>query len=921
MLRRILYISFVLALIAGVGYFYWSYQKKSKLVTTFSEFATLPANTTLLITVNSLEDHKAALADTSEMLMTLKRIPLLGDAAHTIKKLDTLLQNNRNLKNRVNDVTFHFGWDTHNKSYAHPLIVLALPNTNLAEEVWDSFVGRDNLAAQATKIKGRDVFKLQFPELRSDTYYAFFEENAIVLSSDLSTITKSIDGLENSQNLAGDTYFNKIQHTAGKQSPVNLYINLTNISAMVEKWGSEAKNISYLWKNIGSWVEVDLNLQHKSIMLNGFGNTADEHSFFSMLQPMEPVEYTSPEVLPISVGEFIIMGIHDVGKYRASDSTGQSKFTEESAIYQKLETWNNVVDTNLTVFFDEMLKGEICAVYNAQISNQDSLDRLIVLKLESSINAEEDYNTLLSRYAKSKELKVRNLSTKIQADYKTEVYSYNFPFVGLLSHLYGEAINDKYLERVCFYKNYMFLAYNHEAIQNVIFENVRERTLINDQNYKEFASNIAQHANFFWFTRMPNWESKIGEYLNDSTAIQLGANGAAWSKFYGLGLQLTSLNNLIYSTAYLQYKPEVLIKPKTIWERKLNAEINMKPFWVVNHYTGEKEVCVQDESNKLYLINNQGIVLWEKQLDSPIVGAVEQIDLFKNGKLQLLFSTQNKLVLLDRNGNYVGRYPVNFAAKTTVGASLHDYNGRKDYRIFVPCENGKVYLYDKNGQLVRGWTFNRTDHWVNQPVKHFRADNRDFIVFKDKSRVYIQDRRGRTRVKPKVSFTPSVNSEIFLDRSTKVGRERFVTTDENGVVKFIHVDGTVREQKLISCTPEHTYVFDDVDGDGKGDHLFMDQGNLVVFRNDGTKIFEKLFKTDSLSGPALYTFGPKNIKIGITDIQNERIYLFNIDGTQYEGFPVSGVTDFSIGFMSEADWRFGLVAGGKSGYVLYYKIK
>ena len=48
-------------------------------------------------------------------------------------------------------------------------------------------------------------------------------------------------------------------------------------------------------------------------------------------------------------------------------------------------------------------------------------------------------------------------------------------------------------------------------------------------------------------------------------------------------------------------------------------------------------------------------------------GDVHQIDLYKNGKLQLLFNTQSKLHLIDRNGNNVEQFPIGLVAKATNG--------------------------------------------------------------------------------------------------------------------------------------------------------------------------------------------------------------------------------------------------------------
>ncbi|MFR7824817.1 MAG: hypothetical protein ACLU30_17710 [Odoribacter splanchnicus] len=59
--------------------------------------------------------------------------------------------------------------------------------------------------------------------------------------------------------------------------------------------------------------------------------------------------------------------------------------------------------------------------------------------------------------------------------------------------------------------------------------------------------------------------------------------------------------------------------------------------------TGEKELFVQDDRHTVYLINDVGRVLWKLPLGQQINSEVYQVDLFKNGKLQYLLSTPDKI--------------------------------------------------------------------------------------------------------------------------------------------------------------------------------------------------------------------------------------------------------------------------------------
>ena len=56
-----------------------------------------------------------------------------------------------------------------------------------------------------------------------------------------------------------------------------------------------------------------------------------------------------------------------------------------------------------------------------------------------------------------------------------------------------------------------------------------------------------------------------------------------------------------------------------VFRLQLDAEVATKPQFVINHRNRKKEIVVQDEENRLYLISPEGKILWKKQLDSRYI--------------------------------------------------------------------------------------------------------------------------------------------------------------------------------------------------------------------------------------------------------------------------------------------------------------
>src|SRR5690606_27412666 len=141
-----------------------------------------------------------------------------------------------------------------------------------------------------------------------------------------------------------------------------------------------------------------------------------------------------------------------------------------------------------------------------------------------------------------------------------------------------------------------------------------------------------------------------------------------------------------------------------------------------------KDLVVQDVKNNLYLLANDGKVLWKKQLEGRVLGKIEQIDMYKNGRLQLAFATQNRVYVLDRNGKDVSPFPLKFNDNITQPLSVFDYDNKREYRLMV-TQGKSVLMYDGQGNTVKGFTYKQAENTINSQPRHFRIGTKDYIVF------------------------------------------------------------------------------------------------------------------------------------------------------------------------------------------------
>jgi hypothetical protein len=423
-------------------------------------------------------------------------------------------------------------------------------------------------------------------------------------------------------------------------------------------------------------------------------------------------------------------------------------------------------------------------------------------------------------------------------------------------------------------------------------------------------------AGYFFYCVPSEIIGYLSDFLNDTIIRSLYSNISSLKRIQAAGYQLTASNDMIYNTLSVRYKEEVREESGAEWETLLDTSACIKPFFFTNHNTGAKEIFIQDYKNNAYLVNSAGRVLWKVPLGERILSNVYMIDYYGNGKLQLLFSGKNKLHLLDRNGNYVERYPVKLRSPASGPLALFDYEGNLDYRVIIPGDDKLIYAYDKSGNILKGWKPFRTNGTVKSEIRYFKVSGKDYLIASDETSVYFLDRTGGPRLKLKDSVTRAKGSEI---RITTGSEPALVFSSPDGTLQMVSFDGTVRKTTLKRLSGDHSFDFFDIDGDGFGEYLFIDRGILYLYDHDKSEIFTRDFGSVELGGPICFIFSASDRKTGVFDNGNKLIYLIDKNGNAMNGFPLRGASMFSIGKLSEKS-DFHLIVGGDNSFLYNYKL-
>lgn len=304
-----------------------------------------------------------------------------------------------------------------------------------------------------------------------------------------------------------------------------------------------------------------------------------------------------------------------------------------------------------------------------------------------------------------------------------------------------------------------------------------------------------------------------------------------------------------------------------LFSKTLDTDILGAPYFFSDHRSGTKNVAVQDISNTLYLLSNSGKTLWTRKLKEAIVGEIHEVDILRNGKKQLAFSTESKLYVIDRNGNDVGSFPITFKDKITQPLAVFDYDNTRKYR-FAIVQDKEILLYDSAGKIVTGFTFKKAASTIVLPPQHIRMGNKDYVLIAEENgTLNILSRTGKVRVpvSEKIDF-----SENAIE---KEGNEFVVITKDN-TKKAIRTNGNVSSNTLDVSNRYHFTTL----GTTKvtlDDNLLRINGSLVEL------------PFGIYTPPRLYSAN-RNTYITVTETQENKVYVYTKDGSLLPHFPVYG---------------------------------
>ncbi|MFO7922135.1 MAG: hypothetical protein R6U58_00405 [Bacteroidales bacterium] len=745
-------------------------------------------------------------------------------------------------------------------------------------------------------------------------------DGLLIVSFSPLLIENSVSQLRDGENILENESFQKVFTTSGSNVDANISVNLRLFPVYISSFADgETKNFLSGFTSLAEWAELDLHLRGDALLINGFlypGTGGDK--YMDVFKGQSPVPIGAESVIPSYSSAFMAIGLSDMALFYENFLAWLEVSGGVSHHEQLNEEFAGMTGKDAAGTFHSIIDGEASLVFSGWEEPGGDGETFLLMKTVSRSLAAETLLDMVSHHARRTGNDAASYRQVYNVDRETSYNIYRFPFKNTGELLFGKIFAAAETSYYTFVDNYLVFGESAEGLSEFIHASVLNQNISADNRFREFSEYLSSRNNFFFYSGIPRsaglFTTVSGEQLSES----LTGHIESFRKFQALSLQFSSGRDMIYNNIFLKYSPRVIEEPRTEWQTLLDTVTDFKPLLLVNHNTGENEIFVQDINHTIYLINRAGRILWKRPLPGKIKGTVYQIDYYNNSRLQMLFNTREQIFLVDRNGNDVDRYPLQLPSPATNGISLFDYDNNKDYRIFVACEDKSVVVRSKEGNVVSGWNFPGSEHPVYHEIEHFRVDGRDYIVFNDRHRVYILDRRGNTRVSPGKVFPVSPDNGISFEGRTPASDPRMVITDTLGMVWHIYFDGRTEPLNLGDYSSGHFFDLQDVNASGYREYIFLDNNRLDVYDRQGSLLFSREFQVTIDRAPSYYYFSRRDRKLGVVSQSSGQIFLINPDGEIYKGFPLDGRSDFTIGFLQSEQGNFHLIVGSDYNFLYNY---
>tara|TARA_B100001057_G_scaffold143545_1_gene143282 strand:+ start:31219 stop:33636 length:2418 start_codon:yes stop_codon:yes gene_type:complete len=685
--------------------------------------------------------------------------------------------------------------------------------------------------------QGHNIF---YDNSNSREIYKVTLDNYVVSSSEDIVLENIIRNFK-IKNLKLDNDLLKIVRTIDQDQPFNIFSKSENLNTLVNIYGTLALYPS----SNSSWIGYDFNYSISNLFLTGVTRIKDSiNGKLSFLKNISPKEIKTDKIIPNSFKSFLTITISD-----------SERFVFNLKEYLKL---NDISSDNLK-FNSINLIDEISFVLDQE--------KFIILKINNP--------DLLNTYFDLDEFDSSNKIMKI--DFNDDLLVLFENIQSGTSLKYSILIDDN-----------LVITESLSQIKKIINSSKINDNLGSNNEYNQYISQKAKKLSFVWINNNKTLSNTKKNDINPDNYPFISFSGRVNQDIALIDFDISKIENIdksgdIFTEFFLTFDDKITLPPR----------------WILNHTNNEYDFIFQDDDNYLNYYSNKGILNWRKQIPQKIIGDVNQIDLYKNGRKQIIFRTLNSLYVFDRNGIEVKELTFEIgSANVHNPISIFDYEKNRNYRFLITNDN-LIQMFDSSGKIVKGFKPKKfTSNIIQRPV-HIRIKGKDYIlILLENGSLKILDRRGRDRI--------VVDDKIrFSNNSFYSYLNSFTTIDLNGNLIKVDTNGKISRDYL--NLSESTLI------DISDNSLVYIDNNMLSIKGISINL-----PFGNYSRPKIFKILNQKI-IAITDLNEEKIFLYDENGQLFKGFPIKGSSLIDI-IDSDNDNKFEIITQLDDNSIVSYEV-
>lgn len=661
-----------------------------------------------------------------------------------------------------------------------------------------------------------------------------------------------------------------------KDDAGDIYIHLGNVVRLLKVFPA---NLSRQLMDIGDAGLLDIKQTENAIVLNGFSlaRKNDPTALLSYFESQSPVQFTIKQY----ISNQTIVGVN----YGISDGLAFYNKLSLSRNNAVLDSLNSLVSIDYPKLFSSLGK-EMAVCY---LESREDVSSVIVFETQRPRDWIAAFDQLSEESRKEDTVFFENYSTYTIR----EIGINNFP-----GKLFGPLASGNSTTYYSSIGNYIILSGSIETMKGFLEDIDQENVWGKSVAFNKFAESTLLESNFSIYVNTPLVWNSITDKLSPPWKKFVQSNQGLLNSFEYGAIQFSHLNESYYTNltwTYVDYQEKGGKKIRVPSDRlvaSFGSPLISKPTIVKSHVNGTDEVLVQDSSYVLYHLSSDGKVLWQKEIHEPILGRIYQVDYYNNGKLQFFFSTSNKLHIIDRLGNYVNSYPQEVKPRDVLYTTLVDYDKSKKYRFLLADRAGKLWMFDKEGANLEGWTPFNTGGDLIGPAKHYRIRGKDYILaIRKDGYASLTTRRGEVIKGFPFNLEARPLGDFYLESGNSAGATNFVCVSKDGFRIRFNLQGQILSRETLIKPSFETQFSLVAEQSGKSYVIKrQDSKRLTILKPDGSEIFSNATIGMNAAEVKFYDFGAGRVFYALTDLEQELSFVYDAAGNLITTTPLQGTS-------------------------------